>query len=1153
MKPLLCCLLLAVGGSLQAADSPSADDLHARFANPPESAQPFVFWFWMNGNVTKEGITADLEAMHRIGIGGAVMMGVGLGTPPGDAIFNTPLWRELYAHAAKECVRLGMHLVLHQCDGWATAGGPWITPDRSIKMLVWTTDEITGPSSKPIKLPRPKAKEDFYEDVAVIAVPMDLAQPVNPSLATIGGKPAPELIDAKPKTALALPKVPIDLTFDAPQTVGTLVFRLPDIRGVRFNGNASMPTTVEVSADGETFHKVAEFDLNVDLDDPPSDTMTVSFPPEQAMAVRVRIKDPVASTQISEIELFGEQRVNLWEVKASFARRRNHGSESPWLDSEIPRSSPGGIATNTMIDLSKKLGPDGTLDWKVPEGRWQIIRLGMTSTGKRVSPATQGKQGLEADKMSGDAIRFHFDSFAKGMIAENNKSPGNPISAVHTDSWESGIHTWSNHFQEEFEKRRGYSMTPWLPVLATGRIVGSAEESDRFLWDVRRTMADLIRDNYYGEMQRLCHASDVLYQSESAGRQSFMYDPINYFSKVDIPMGEFWTESDEAEEVRFDCKSAASASHIYNRPITAAESFTGRGDFSLSPFDFKALGDHAFATGINRFFIHRYAMQPWIGIEPGMTFGSYGINFERTQTWWDNGGKAWMEYLTRSQALLQTGRFVADVIHYIGDDAPNLLGHREQIWNPVPAGYEFDGCNLEILEKLTVAKNGDLVLPHGPRYRVLLLPDRKHMTLPAIQAVERLVEAGATAVGPKPLRTPGLTNWKENDAKTRAIADRLWGAIGSDKVTENRVGKGRVIFGKQLSEILNAMAPPDFDYTAPEGTRLRYSHRTTGEADLYFVANADRETSTDAVVRFRVTGKAPEFWDPSTGAITKPAVYRQASGVTEVPMHFDPAGSVFVVFREPVNPDALATVTREGSQKPLQLLREGEMFRLLMGEPGTYTARTAADKTVKFTVAPTEKPIAITGPWSLSFPPDKGAPATAEFPKLISWTQSEDPGIKYFSGTATYRTEFDWKPEAGKRKAEIILDLGNVKNIAQVRVNGKDLGTLWKPPFRTDITNAIKPGTNTLEVCVTNTWKNRLVGDEKLHPDPGLKYAEGKTANRIVPVLSIPDWVKAGGKSPAGRSTFVLTRYYRENEPLLDSGLLGPVTLQTAAEIAVKP
>ncbi|TSA31587.1 MAG: hypothetical protein D4R65_10975, partial [Verrucomicrobiaceae bacterium] len=469
-----------------------------------------------------------------------------------------------------------------------------------------------------------------------------------------------------------------------------------------------------------------------------------------------------------------------------------------------------------------------------------------------------------------------------------------------------------------------------------------------------------------------------------------------------------------------------------------------------------------------------------------------------------------------------------------------------------PAGYEFDGCNLEILEKLTVAENGDLILPHGPRYRVLLLPDRKHMTLPAIQAVERLVQAGATAVGPKPLRTPGLADWKESDEKLRSIADRLWGAIDGDKVTENRVGKGRVIFGKQLSEILNAMAPPDFDYTAPEGTHLRYSHRTTGGADLYFVANADRETATDAMVRFRVTGKAPEFWDPSTGAITKPAVYRQLSGVTEVAMHFDPAGSVFVVFREPANPDAMTSVSREGAQKPIQLLRDGKMFRLLMGEPGAYTARTAADKTVKFTVATPAKPIAITGPWSLSFPPDKGAPATAEFPKLISWTQSEDPGIKYFSGTATYKTTFnlDGPPENSSR---LWLDLGDVKNIAQVRVNGKDLGTLWKPPFRADIADALKPGTNTLEVCVTNTWKNRLVGDEKLHPDPGLKYAEGKAANRIVPVTSIPDWVKAGGKSPAGRSTFILTRYYRENEPLLDSGLLGPVTLNRESEIAVKP
>lgn len=1319
-KRILPALLGAIMASACLSGAAPVDNLEARFNTPPAEAKPWVYWFWMNGNVTKEGITADLEAMNRTGIGGALMMGVGLGTPPGKADFNSPLWLDLYAHAAKECVRLGMKLTLHQSDGWATGGGPWITPDRSIKKFVWTSTEVTGPSSGPFVLPKPETIEDFYEDVAVLAVPMDGALPVTPARALVDGHPAPELTDGRSDTGAALPKESLDLVFDGPQMVGSLVF---DLSQLGHGMGGGMPAGVELSTDGKTFHKVVEFDLGVSLNGAPSQTLTVSFSPEKATVVRILIKNAKAAAKLSGIGVFGEQRVHLWEVKSGFARNRNHGGETAWLDGAGEQVPATGIPVAKIVNLGDRLPADGKLDWKAPGGRWQILRIGMTSTGTHVAPPTNAGPGLEADKMSGEAIRFHFDSFAKKMIDSNNVAPGNPIYSVHTDSWESGIHTWSNWFQKEFEKRRGYSMTPWLPVLATGRIVGSSGESERFLWDVRRTIADLIRDNYYGELLKLCHKSGVLFQSEAAGRQMFMYDPIDYNSMTDISVGEFWMPG----EVRADCKVAASVAHIYDRPIAAAESFTaGQGDFRQAPFDFKALGDHAFTTGINRFIIHRYAMQPFTGIEPGMTFGSYGINFERTNTWWNNGGKAWIGYVTRCQALLQSGKSVADVIYYIGDDAPNYLGDRESVWNPIPAGYDFDGCNLEILERLTVAENGDLLLPHGMRYRMLLLPDRQHMTLPAIQAIGRLVEAGATVVGPKPLRTPGLKDWQETDAQLLSIADKLWGPIDGQKTTENHVGKGRMIFGPPLADILAGMAPPDFDFAAESGTNLRYTHRREGASDFYFVANADSKTGTDTVARFRVAGKAPEFWDPSTGNILHPAVYRQIDGVTEIPLHLDPAGSVFVVFREPASPDALVAIDRAGEQlfpppatipiqpaaspsiadtnavnsftmsawikpkaditnvpeqglanipfagmnyaiypvpghevfsdgaagiglavgtnalvvlahadrlfvpllvykgdlagwnhvavvftngkpslflngkevasgekcprparpslgvahsrrippfqgemtaaattdNPLdgqavsqlmgkapgsglcpvpQLVREGDSCRILSGAPGTYTARTASGTALEFKASEPSSLVEITGPWSIVFPPDKEAPATAEFPKLISWTDSADPGIKYFSGTAKYTASFTL-PGALPKDSRFYLDLGSVKNIADVSLNSQALGILWKPPFRVDVTGMLKTGENRLEVQVTNLWPNRLIGDEKLHPDPSLNYSQratGWTAGG--PVKTLPSWVEANGKSPVGRTTFLLWKFYGGNEPLLESGLLGPV------------
>lgn len=1303
----------------------AAGGLESRFLNPSADAKPWVYWFWMNGNVTKEGITADLEAMNRVGIGGALMMGVGLGTPPGEADFNSPLWQELYAHAAKECVRLGMKLSLHQCDGWATAGGPWITPDRSMKKLVWTTTEIDGSSTKPVQLPKPETKEDFYEDVAVLAVPMENAHRAKSARAINDGNPSPELTDNNPNTGTKLPKDSMDLIFDKPQMVGSMVFHLPKIH---YRMGSGMPSSVEISTDGKTFHTVAEFEMNVSLGEAPSETLTVSFPPENAAVVRVRVKNPSPTAEIAEIEMFGEQRVHLWEVKSGFAREREHGGETKWID---PASSPAdatGISKDAVIDLSGKMAADGTLDWTAPKGSWQIQRIGMTSTGKHVAPRTNAGEGLEADKMSGEAIRFHWDSFAKKMIAANNITPGNPIYSVHTDSWESNLHTWSNWFQKEFEKRRGYSMTPWLPVLTTGRIVGTAVESERFLWDVRRTMADLIADNFYGEMLRLCHESGVLFQSEAAGRQMFMYDPLNYAAKTDIYIGEFWMPSN----VRVDCKLAASAAHIYDRPIAAAESFTaGQGGFREAPFDFKPLGDLAFTTGINRFIIHRYAMQPFIGIEPGMCFGPYGINFDRTNTWWENGGKAWVDYLTRCQSLLQSGKFVGDVLYFIGDGAPNFLGHRDQIWNPIPSGYDFDGCNLEILDRLTVADNGDLVLPNGARYRVLLLPNRGQMTLPAIKTVERLVEAGATAIGPKPIRTPGLKDWKEADAELLHIADKLWGGIDGKSVTENRTGKGRVIFGLPLADVLAGITPPDFDCSSNGGATLNYIHRRDENADFYFVANTDSNASVDSVVRFRVTGKAPEFWDPSTGAMVHPTVYRQDRDITEVPLHLDPAGSVFVVFREPASPEAIVALSRDGIpvfpapatkpaaesgpvataapsvvgsftmaawirpdatidlpnqggksissarmnyaiypvpghevfadgaagiglaagtngvavlahgarlfapllvykgdfsgwnhvavvvndgtpvlflngkevasgikcpiaarpsigvqhtrrvpdfqgeatavtgfSKPLdgtavsglmdtppqsravpapQFVGAGEKLHLLFGEAGTYSVTAASEKKFDLSVSSPETLQEITGPWNLSFPPGRGAPENAVFPKLVSWTDSDNPGIKYFSGTATYTTTFQLDKAPDK---SVLLDLGSVKNIAEVSLNGTKFGTLWKPPFSVDVTAALKAGENRLVIQVTNLWPNRLIGDEKTHPDPGLDYSkQGAPWAAGGPLKTIPDWVKAGGKSPVGRTTFLLWKFYGGTEELLPSGLLGPVTIKSFGSV----
>jgi hypothetical protein len=1275
--------------------STAAGELEQRFLNPPEDAKPWVYWFWMNGNISEEGITADLEAMDRIGVGGVLIMNVGLRTPPGPYDFNTPEWRALYSHAAKECVRLGMQMTLHPLDGWATSGGQWMPPEQSMKMLVWETKEVEGATGGPVRIEQPFTKENFYEDVAVLAFPAPQDDLLQPDRIVVNGKPDGVLFDGNLGTGVS-GAIDMLAEFDEPVDLSTVVFPREKAWPYHLQAVARTLTTIEVSADGTRFEPVSEFDFNVAIDNGDHFSLTVSFPTRAAKAVRIRMDNKRSNVQIPEIELRSEPRVDLWEVKSSLARERNHGGETFIIDAAPRPGAIEGVDPSQVIDLTDRIAADGTLDWNVPPRRWRIVRAGMTSTGKHTAPATHAGSGLEADKMNKEAIRHHWSSFGKGMVEENNISAGNPIWSVHTDSWESQVHTWGTGFQKEFEKRRGYSMTPWMPVLTIGAIIGSAEESERFLWDYRRTAADLIAENYYGEMKRQANESGLLFQSEAAGRQMFMYDPLNYAAQTDIYVGEFWMVGN----VRADCKIASSAANTYGRPFAAAEAWTsGNGGLRDAPFDWKPLGDHAFTVGINRVIIHRYAMQPFNNVEPGMTFGPYGINFERTQTFWENGGKAWVSYLTRCQSLLQTGTFVADVIHYIGHDAPNYLGHRDELWNPVPPGYDFDGCNLEILQRLQVEADGMLALPSGMRYRVLLLPNREHMTLEAIREVERLVQAGAVVVGPKPLRTPGLHNHVRNDAELAAIAGRVWGNVDGQSVTENRYVSGRVIYGLSLESVLEAMVPPDFDYSAPANALVRYIHRKTDEGDVYFVANGNKEMAFDAVLRFRVTDRHPELWDPSTGAIRKVDAWRVVNGVTELPVHFDPAGSWFVVFREAAQPpsgldanlfdpagsspsietNAFKNFTMAfwlKSSAPLDIPPPGTPGVPVAGQnyavypaPGhevwggtdagvgisagkdgliviahgtryfasplihgvdlsewTHVAVTAQDNAMTLyvngeSVAQATAPgrtlhasigvehtrgvaafkgqaeaffqssetlhadairalmrrtaqegavdtgIELSGPWIVSFPPGRQAPEQIELPELISWTEHPDDGVKYFSGTATYRKAFSlsmvdgcWLMVAGEHPLQLsnsttqqlFLDLGEVKEIAEVKLNGTSLGILWKPPFKVDITGALVAGENTLEVKVTNLWPNRLIGDEKLHPDPSLDYMQIGGIWGVGPHRTIPQWVRDGGSSPVGRTTWILNKFYSADSPLLPSGLLGPVRLTTQQEVPVK-
>jgi hypothetical protein len=796
-------------------------------------------------------------------------------------------------------------------------------------------------------------------------------------------------------------------------------------------------------------------------------------------------------------------------VKAGWNRIREHGGETLALAApggpEREADAPAGVSAADVRDLTSALRPDGTLEWDVPAGEWTVYRIGLTTTGRKNAPATPAGTGLECDKLDRRGVEAHFPQYVGRLAQQFGPTARRALRVAETDSWECGLQNWTETLPAEFRTRRGYDLKPWLPLLVSGRVLGSAAESERVLWDFRRTLADLIKDNYYTPFRELCHRAGLTYCGEGSGRQQYMYDPLNYQSTHDLPMGEFWVP----REFRVDNRVAASVARTYGRAVVTAEAYTGKPNLTRwtnDPFSLKALGDLAFSTGVNGFVFHRYAHQPWMHVAPGMTMGPWGTMLERTVTWWEMG-RPWLDYITRCQHLLRQGHAVTDVCHYIGEDVPNFLGHREDLWLPLPEGVDYDGCNDEILRRLTV-RDGRLVLPHGPSYTVLLLPAARTMRPASLRVVRDLVAAGATAIGRRPLRSPSFADRGAGEADLQRLADELWGPVPAnpaDAAAKSRprvrkVGAGRLVNGEGAT--WSELAPligltPDFATgELPAGARVNYAHRRVGERDVYFVAtDAAQAFATD--VRCRVAGRRPELWDPMTGETRPLPEFSVANGVTTVPLRFEPAGSWFLVF----TPEA--------------------------------QAQTAVARSKNF---PAFRAVAeIAGAWDVAFDPKWGGPARIGFPALLDWTKHADDGIRHYSGAATYRKSFAWAGAAGSR---VWLNLGDVKNLAHVRLNGRDLGIVWKPPFRVDLTAALRLGDNDLEVRVVNLWVNRLIGDER-------RPADVEWAGNVPKAW--PAWLTdPGQKRTSGRFTFETYRHWTADEPLLPSGLLGPVTLETA-------
>lgn len=716
----------------------------------------------------------------------------------------------------------------------------------------------------------------------------------------------------------------------------------------------------------------------------------------------------------------------------------------PWHSGEDDRP----IAVQDVVDITDKMGEDGHLEWEVPAGKWVILRTGHRMTGSKLLIAQPEANGLSVDWFSSKAVDLQFEHLGKILIGDAGKLTGTTLKYLGDDSFEDGFPNWTHAILEKFRYYRKYDPTPYLPVL-NGYIIGSAEISDRFLHDYRKTVADMMADEHYGHFAKRCHGYGMLVRNEGAGPSrsgTMCMDTLKNLGRSDLPTGEFWLGLRHDEEGGLDenqsygitrleggqnkvTKMVASAAHIYGKKTASAESFTSFRHWLDYPGNMKQATDRAFCEGINQLLVHTStATRPEDG-KPGYEYGA-GTHFNPNVTWWSHSAP-FLTYIARCQYLLQQGLFVADVLYYNGDVAPNIVAPKHT--DPsLGKGYDYDVCNEEVLLTRLSVKNGRIVLPDGMSYRLLVLPDDKRMPVPVIEKIRELVNAGATVAGPKPGQDPGLHNFPSSDATVRRIAEEVWASP-------------RVHAGITVREILlNAGVQPDFAYDDPDAF-IDFIHRRDGDTEIYFIANRNNRPEK-VQATFRVANRQPVLWDAVTGERRALRVSGTASGSTTVPLEFEPFQSMFIIFSGPLK--------QKGGGVNFPAVRELQEFK---------------------------------GAWNVQFDTEWGGPASVVFPELMDWTQHPDEGIRYYSGSATYVREFDMDVMA-PAGTKVLLDLGTVKNIASVKLNGEDLGIVWTFPWRVDISKALKAKGNRLEVEVINLWPNRLIGDARLPAEQRLTH-----------------------------------------------------------------
>jgi hypothetical protein len=1148
----VCFVLVGVPANLRAqlTDLVALED---QFQSPPRSVHPETWFHLIGGNVNKSALSTDLEAVAGAGFQG-IQLFHGRGRPwPGvkpQIQTLSPTWDDMISHVANETERLGLKFTMQNCPGWAMSGGPWITPEKAMRHLVHSRTDATGGSRLTLTLNKPQPSDEpwrDYQDIAVLAFPTpidDSGGSLKPVSVRSNRQSLPwmSLIRGDKETKFDLNDNDdpswLEVTFDQPTCVRCIELPPVEILMKRRNFDPDAKIRLEAFVDGDwkltASQKVPRGNWQ---DRQPEHPLVLAFP--DALATRHRITfDTKHPMNLSRLQISSAARINDWKGQAGYALR------SLKRDLVPVQNPQAWVKGKSIIDLSNQLDSDGLLTWDSPDGNWTVLRFGHVNTGVKNKPAPPEATGFECDKLSPAGAEQHFAGYIGRITADGGPADQGRLKGMLIDSWECYTQTWTPAMEDEFKNRRGYDLRWWLPALA-GYVIDDHYTSEMFLRDWRKTISDMLVQNYFGRLAKLARQRGMQLSFETAIGDVSPGDILEYYKSADIPMCEFWQPNDphwgglETKPVL----PAASAAHLYGKKRVAAEAFTNVGiHWNEHPYQLKHIADRHFTYGINHLVFHTFTHNPRTAVVPGTSFGGrIGTPFLRGQTWWKHM-PLFTDYLSRCQLMLQQGQPVADVLYYLGDD----VDHKPRQDEPFPAGYRFDYLNSDVLLNRIRVQDSELVSPEGIRWRVLWLPpghcDR--LTPTTLARLRELIQQGAIVIGGPPKCNPSLSEEQSQEGSFDELVNDLWGN-GDESFGDRTIGLGRLLWDRrksnsELSSLLTELT------ILPDVTGIKdgtWCHRRSKDSEIYFIA-ANRAGSLKANVRFRATGQ-PRLFDPMTGESTKIQIFDQSGDFTKIPMRLPAAGSAFVVF-DSVQATASATrIQQDGvvfmdaraeiddanvpNEFPFGLRQTDELQpnvdspdlgptlisdqKMLVWENGNYKV-SHGDSTVAEADIKHLKSIEMKGPWEISFPGGWGAPEKLALDHLMPWSELSDPATRSFSGSATYSCEVQIDPDRMQR--QLLLDLGKVSEIAEVSVNGIPVAVQWAPPFRANITPHVVKGPNRIEVTVTNTWHNRLIYDANL------------------PAAKKKTWTIGGPEKSTG---------------LVPAGLIGPVSIRVGQVI----